>query len=129
MKQFFKFMFASMLGFFLTFIVISAFFFMMIVGLASLSSKEVTVIQDNSVLYLKLDEQIVERATENPFDNFDFMSFSSEKSSGLNDILQSIKKAKADDKIKGIFLELSTIPAGVASLEEIRNALIDFKSS
>ena len=47
----------------------------------------------------------------------------------LNDILENIKKAKTDENIKGIYLDCSTVPAGVATLDEIRNALLDFKSS
>ncbi|HEY0771577.1 MAG TPA: signal peptide peptidase SppA, partial [Sphingobacteriaceae bacterium] len=48
---------------------------------------------------------------------------------GLNDILASIKKAKTDDHIKGIYLDLTSLQAGQATVEEIRNALLDFKNS
>jgi protease-4 len=62
-------------------------------------------------------------------DGFDFNSFSSKSKIGLNHLLEDLKKAAKDKKIKGIYLELSTIPAGMASVEEIRNAILDFNKS
>jgi protease IV len=130
MKQFFKFMFASMLGTLLSIFLGIIIVFLIILGMVSSlgSSKEVFV-SNNSVLMLKLDEPISERSSGNPFENFDYTSFSPEPNLGLNDILASIKKAKTDNRIKGIYLELSSIPAGIGTLEEIRNAIIDFKTS
>lgn len=77
---------------------------------------------------MKLDDQITERATKDPFAGLSEGNFGKNKS-GLDKILASIKKAKTDEKIKGIFLDLSAIPTGIATIEEIRNALIDFKKS
>jgi len=54
---------------------------------------------------------------------------SGNKSVGLNEILANIKKAKEDKNITGIYLNISYIPAGISTIEEIRNALIDFRSS
>jgi protease-4 len=129
MKQFFKFMFASMTGFLLIFIII--FFIMMgiVMSVASLSKKEVVIVPKNTVLHLKFDQAIYDRSSNNPFENFNFSSMKSNDSPGLNDILQNIKKAKGDENIKGIFLDLGTITAGVATLDEIRNVLLDFKKS
>jgi protease IV len=129
MKQFFKFMFASMAGFLLIFLI---FFFItigMIMSIAALSKKEVVIVPKNTVLHLKFDQAIPDRSSNNPFENFNFSTMRSNESPGLNDILDNIKKAKADENIKGIYLDLSTVPAGVATLDEIRNALLDFKSS
>lgn len=129
MKQFFKFMFASMLG---TFLMLLLGFFLMIGILASiisLSGKEEVKISDKSVLHITLEGIISDRSSNNPFEAFDFNTMKSNKELGLNDILSNLKKAKTDPNIKGIFLELSTIPTGISLLDEIRNALIDFKKS
>jgi len=123
-------MFASMLGFILSSIVLFFIFFIMLVSIASFSSKNEDVkIKPNSILKLRLDYPIQERTSGNPFENFNFSNFKSQKNLGLSDIIKNIKKAKADENIKGIYLELSDIAAGMATIEEIRNALIDFKSS
>jgi len=129
MKQFFKFMFASMTGTLL--IIIILFFIMMgiLMSVASFSKKEIVIVPKNTVLQLKFDEPITDRSSNNPLENFNFYSMKSGESIGLNEILDNIKKAKSDENIKGIYLDLSAISAGVATLEEIRNALIDFKSS
>ena len=129
MKQFFKFMFASMTGTLL--IIIILFFIMMgiLMSVASFSKKEIVIVPKNTVLQLKFDEPITDRSSNNPLENFNFYSMKSGESIGLNEILDNIKKAKTDENIKGIYLDLGAISAGVATLEEIRNALIDFKSS
>lgn len=130
MKQFFKFMFASMLGMILTIFVGILILVAIIGGLISAAgSKPVTFVGSNSVLEIKLDEEILDRSSKNPFENFDFNQFKTKKTLGLNDIKSSLEKAKTDDNIKGIYLDLSSINAGMAVIEEIRNALIDFKSS
>ncbi|MCD6113129.1 MAG: signal peptide peptidase SppA [Bacteroidales bacterium] len=126
MKQFFKFMFASMLGIFLT-IIISLLIFIGIIS--SFSKKEVVKVEPNTILHIKLDKKIYDRASKNPVDLFDIMKMNVNKNPGLNDILNNIEKAKNDNKIKGIFLDLSNIATGFATIEEIRNQLIDFKKS
>lgn len=90
--------------------------------------KEVSI-SENTILNITLSEQIVDRANKNPFTGFDFGSFTPKKSLGLNDITEDLKKAKDDKNIKGIFLDLESVKAGTATLEEIRNALLDFKTS
>ena len=126
MKSFFKIVFASMLGFVLTFF----FIFILIAAIVGAASgdKEVSL-ENNSVLILTLDESINDRSNDNPFANFNFGSMSGGKQIGLNDILDNIGKAAADEHISGIFLDISSIPSGIASIEEIRNALIEFKKS
>jgi protease IV len=126
MKQFFKFMFASMLGVMLTFLLL----FLITIGIFStIGAKEPKAIAENSVLHLELTNQIVERASESPLEGFDFMTFSADKPIGLNELLKNIRKAKEDENIKGIFLDLSFVQAGMASIYEIRNQLIDFSES
>lgn len=122
-------MFASMTGSFILIVILFFIFMGMVLSVASLSKKEVVIVPANSVLQLKLNDEITDRSSSNPFNNFDFSTFNTTKSPGLNEILQNIKKAKTDDNIKGIFLDLGTIPSGIATIEEIRNALLDFKSS
>ena len=112
-------------------IIIILFFIMMgiLMSVASFSKKEIVIVPKNTVLHLKFDEPITDRSSNNPLENFNFYSMKSGESIGLNEILDNIKKAKTDENIKGIYLDLGAISAGVATLEEIRNALIDFKSS
>ncbi|MFZ4402059.1 MAG: signal peptide peptidase SppA [Bacteroidales bacterium] len=129
MKQFFKFMFASMLGTFLTLIV--GFFLLigLLVSMISFSSKEEIKISDKTVLHIKLEGVINDRSSNNPFQEFNFNTMKSNKEIGLNDIISNLKKAKTDPNIKGIYLDLSNIPVGISLLEEIRNAFLDFKKS
>ena len=126
MKQFFKFMFASALG-----LVVGIFLlFAILAGIgASMGDQNVADVKDNSVLHVKLNFEIKERGVNDPFGNFDPMTFKSKPSVGLNDILKSLKNAAEDDKIKGIYLDMQSVPAGMATVEEIRNALLDFKES
>ena len=98
------------------------------VGIASVAvdgGKEVSV-KTNSVLHIKLDYPILDRSPADPFQNFDFQKLSPDKSIGLNEILKNINNAKADDKIKGLYLDLTSVAAGYATLKEIRNALVSF---
>lgn len=130
MRQFFKFLFASMLGFVLGGILL----LLVLVGIIStavnsLDDEKETEVKQNSMLFLDFEKPIVDRASKNPFENISFTSFDTEGNIGLNSILENVRKAKSDKNIKGIYMELSTINTGIASVEEIRNALIDFKKS
>ncbi|MGE0636834.1 MAG: signal peptide peptidase SppA [Bacteroidia bacterium] len=130
MKQFFKFMFASMLGVFLAFFLGIIVLVGMIAALvSSADSKKEAKVEPNSVLYINFEAQINDRSSNNPFENFDFGSMSGKQGIGLNDILENIEKAKTDDNIKGIYIDLQSVPAGIATIEEIRNKLIEFKES
>ena len=84
---------------------------------------------DKSLLILKLDDQVTERSDKNPFRELDIPGISGGRQTGLDDILACIEKAKTDDRIRGIYLNPSEIAAGLATIEEIRNALADFKES
>jgi protease IV len=132
MRQFFKFMFASMLGFIISGVVLIFIFVAVLVG--SLSSafesqgKKTTAIKENSILHLTLDKEIIDRHNDNSF-AFDFGPFQEKGKIGLNKTIEYIKKAKDDDKVKGIYLDLSSMAVGMASIEDIRDALVDFKTS
>lgn len=133
MKQFFGAFFGSCLGILVTGVVI------IIIVIASISSvfsdaikmneHEAYKPKENTVLRINLNGDIKERGVKNPFGDIDLGPFMPKASVGLNDILASLKKAKEDKNIKGIYLEISEPVAGFATLEEVRNGLLDFKSS
>lgn len=129
MKGFLKYTLATVVGI-LLYSLISSFIFLGIMGGIAVASKNKTVkIEPNTILYMKLDKEIVDRASDSPFENFNIATMSAEPQLGLNVILKNIKKAKTDENIDGIYLKLQHIPAGLATIEEIRSALIDFKES
>ena len=133
MKQFFGAFFGSCLGILVTGVV------MIIIVIASITSvfsdamkmndHEVYKPKENSVLRIDLNGDIKERGVKNPFGELDLGPFMPEPSVGLNDIIENLKKAKDDKNIRGIYLEISNPIAGFATLEEVRNALLDFKTS
>jgi len=129
MKQFFKFMLASMAGFILTMFIMAFVAFIFIASVISIASKQETGIEPNSVLHLKFDQAIPERSPASPFSFSSTEIFKSTNVPGLLETLDLIKAAASDDKIKGIYLDLSDIPSGLATMEEIRNELLEFKKS
>jgi len=126
MKQFFKFVLATMVGI----IIISCIGILIIIGIVVAASGDKHIeVDSNSVLHIALNNSIPERTPNNPLSGLGFLGIDGDKSIGLNDILANIKKAKTDSNIKGIFLDQSYMLSGQATTEEIRNALIDFKKS
>jgi len=134
MKQFLKYTLASITGTFLTFLLFFLILAAFIGGAISSAfsgldkSNQITNVKDNTVLHIELDKPIVDRGPDEHI-NIDFGPFQSQSALGLNQILENIDKAKKDDKITGIFLDMSFVQAGFGTTEEIRNALIDFKES
>ena len=128
MKIFWKAFFASMLAIVVASILLIVVLVGMISAVASFKDQSVTL-KNQTLLLMKLDGKIVERKSNNPFEDIEFPIIKQSTTVGLNQILSCIEKAKTDDRIKGIFLELSDISTGYATIEEIRNALIDFKKS
>ena len=124
-------MFASMLGFLLSGILLIVIFIALVSSAISNAGKEEdeVSVKENSVLHIEFGQEIVDRASKNPLENFDFISFKPNESTGLDKILENLEKAASDTKIKGIFLDITNVPAGIATVEEIRNALIEFKKS
>jgi protease IV len=129
MKQFFKFTLASMLGFLLAGILLLLVTIGIIVSAVSMSSKETVVVPDKTILMVSLDQAFTDRTSDNPFAHLNFSNPEASRQLGLNDILATLRKAATDSKIRGIYMELSDVPAGQASLEEIRQALVEFKKS
>lgn len=92
-----------------------------------MSGQEKTVeLKPNTILYLKLDKPIVDREPVLPIT---IGGIGRSQQLGLNTILESIKKAKTDENIEGIHLDLRYVQAGIGTIEEIRNALLEFKES
>jgi len=130
MREFFKYLFASMLGFFLSMVIIFIICFVIIVGaISSIDSDKTVIVSNNSVLFLNLDQAITERTPKNPFGNLPIVGSEEKDGIGLNDFIKALQKAKTDDNIKCIYLNVSSPNAGYATLREVRNALIDFKKS
>lgn len=128
--DFVKHIFATIIGVLVTFVIIFVVFLVFIGALVQQStSQSAAIVPDNSVLYMSLDHEIVEKTESNPFGDLNIPGYGASKSIGLNDILKRIQAAKEDDNIKGIYLNPSTINVGFASLKEIRDALVDFKTS
>lgn len=119
-----------MLGAFLSAFALLLIGILIIVGLVANASKDTTSeIKSNSILHIILNNDIVERSSKNPFQNFDLTNFDQEKQPGLTDIVALINAASTDNNIKAIYLDIDEISSGIASVEEIRNALIEFKKS
>jgi len=126
MKEFFKIMFASMLGTLLLILISTIIGVGIMTAIIAAASSSETVIQKNTLLQVKLDREIADRA---PKSKFNFNPSGYEPYSGLDEILKNLTKAKTDEKIAGILLDLSDVPAGIATVDEIRDGLIDFKTS
>ena len=88
-----------------------------------------TTVKPNSVLYMTLDYAIPDRTSDNPFGGINFSTMEAQDMTGMNEILRNIEHAKTDPNIKGIYMELSSIPTSTATLEEIRDKLVEFKES
>ena len=126
MKDFLKYTLATIVGILLLALIVGIFSLLTLTGLASMSSVS-EPIQSNSVMVIDLDGMLDERSVDNPF--AEFMG-SGNESLGLNDLLTSIKSAKENDDIKGIFIKVGSFSGGTpATLQELRAALVDFKKS
>ena len=125
MKDFFKFTFATVTGIILSTVIL--FFVGILLFFSAIASSDVeTQVSDNSVMMLELKGELRERSQSVPYQALlseDYQTY------GLDDILSSIRKAKENEKIKGIYLQLHYLTAGYAAIEEIRDALLDFKES
>ena len=126
MKQFFKFVFASFFGMMLFSIVTGLFALFTIAGM--IASQDTTKEpEDNSVLVLNLSGQMSERSENNFLSQ---LQGSQINSLGLDDMLEGIRKAKDNDKIKGIYIEAGAFASdSYASMQALRKALLDFKKS
>ncbi len=127
--NFFKTFLASCLG---SIVAIGVLIILMVLFITALISglsndDAVTIIKDKSVLHLKLDVPITENDLEDPFEGLPLPGAVS--SIGLLPLKRTIEHAKSDPQIEGIYLDLSMYMGGYGVAREIRQALIDFKSS
>ena len=116
---------ALVINFFIKVGVISS----MISSFSKTEAESSTTVKPNSVLYMKLDYDIPDRTTDKGFSAFNFSSMEMSDGTGMNEILRNIEHAKTDPNIKGIYMELSSIPTSTATLQEIRAKLLEFKES
>jgi protease IV len=122
MRQFFKYVFATLVGLFLAGLI----GILILIGIgASSSSSSKPKLYSNSILTIKTSEIIKEQSVDGSFD----MSGATDGSLGLHEMKKAIAAAKTDDKIKGIYLKLEPGMNAWASLYDIRKSLLDFKTS
>ncbi len=127
MKDFIKYTLATITGIIVSSMVL--FFIGMVLFASIIAAKSdagETIIQDKSILTLHFKGSLEERKIENPLESI--LGDNSQTTYGLEDLLKAIKKAKENDKVKGIYINYEMLTGSFASLEELRNALVDFKS-
>jgi protease IV len=130
MKHFFSTMFASLLGSILAAIILFFIGFLIIIAVASSTSNEENAqIEKHSILNLDFTAKITDKEPSSPIDGFSLYNMRTDHSIGLKTILDNIAKAKTDENIDGIFMNLSSLNVELSNIEEIRNALLDFKES
>ena len=126
MKSFFKNVLANIVAIIIIAAVFSL-FLIMIIASSALSGDQKPNIKDNSVLTLDFKTNLIDSPTEDQGEMFAFND--TNKNILILDMLDAIKKAKTDSKIKGISLETDGIRAGFTQLDDVRAALEDFKKS
>ena len=128
MKQFFKMTLATICGIVIFTLIMGFFFVISILGMVASDSAS-TKVKENSVFVIKMNGSLSERSEEGtPLDSF--LGMADMSSMGLDDLIASIRKAKANDDIKGIYLEGGALAFdSPASAQQLRDALKDFKKS
>ena len=126
MKNFLSSLLATIVGLIIMTLVV----FLIFMGIiAATTSKEAVEVKENSLLVTKFNAQILDRTNEDPFALLFSGNFMYDETMGLNQILKDLDKAKTDENIEGIFMNLGAVSAGIATLGEIREAMQDFKES
>ena len=126
MKQFLKYVLATVTGIVLILIVVGILGAISLVGLAAKSAGS-TQVEENSVYTLKLSGMLEERAANNPLAE---LTGQVSDNLGLDDLLTAIRKAKENEDVKGIYIEAGAFSSDTpASAHAIREALLDFKKS
>jgi protease IV len=130
MKNFFSTMFASLLGSILAAVILFFIGFLIIIAISSSNSDEENAqIEKHSILNLDFGTKITDKEPSNPIDGFSLLNMRADLSIGIKTVLDNIAKAKADENIDGIFMNLSSLDVELSNVEEIRNALLNFKES
>jgi len=126
MKNFLSSLLATITGL----VIMTVLVFLIFMGIiAASTSKDPVEVKENSLLMAKFNAQILDRANQDPFALLFSGNFMYDEIMGLNQILKDLDKAKADENIEGIFMKLGAVSAGIATLGEIREAMLDFKES
>ncbi len=132
MKAFFSSFFGAMVGVIIAMVLCTLIFVVSLAGIFDGAFEEMKdrpfKVKENSILVVKLNSPISERSSKNPFDGFNFGDFGKSDAIGLDQIVDNFKKAKNDENIKGVYLNLTGVAGGIATLEVIRKAMLDFKS-
>lgn len=101
-------------------------FFFVLGGIINgIGGSEPFAVKEKTILHMTLDGVIAEKSST----KFEVMSLETENKMGLSDLLYGLEKAKTDNKIKGIFIELNNVQCGFATAKEIRSAINDFEKS
>lgn len=135
MKDFFKMLLAVVVGFFVTGLLCMFLFFVSIAGMVAAmgSGDQVAEISKHSVMKIQFNGTLVERTVNDPAEELlqklSNPSAKYNKKISLAQLTRAIRLAKTNDNIDAIFIDLKSISSGIASLEELRNALLDFKES
>lgn len=126
MKSFFKNVLANIVAIIIL-CVVFFFFFIIMIAFGSMSNEKSVSVKKNSVLTINLKTDIIDSPTE---DQQSFFNVNNKKTSVLiYDVLEAIKKAKDDDHIKGISIEVDHLNAGITQIDDLRAAIQDFKKS
>ncbi len=126
MKDFLKYMSATVVGIIVFSVLVTALSIMCLVGMVASESSSKNV-SDNSVLVINLNGTMTERSDE---DIMSLINSTEIKCLGLDDVISAIEKAKANDNIKGIYIEAGMFSAdSYASLQAVRRKLLEFKKS
>ncbi len=128
MKQFFKMFFASLLAMIVTGVIIFGVFIGLIVAAVKEGSKTETqtTVAENSVLTIDLSNMMHERSERNSLAVF---ADGDENNAGVYDAIKALEAAKDDSKIKGILIKLNPSANGWATMQQMRNAIVDFRKS
>ncbi len=130
MKDFFKYVFATVVGIVISTVVLFVLFFVVLIGaISSISDDKKVDVKSNTVLYVDLDQPITERTPENSLSGLPIFGSNEGKAIGFNDLIKALNSAKTDDNIKCVYINVSSPNAGMATMLEVRNAIIDFKKS
>ena len=124
MRSILKNIFSTIIGMFTSLILIA----LLLLGLiAFFNSKDEIKVKKNSILEINLSEvKVVERVSSNPIQDL-VLNRDFKKSIALLDILNNIERAKKDKNIKAIYINTSSVNAGISQIEEIRSKLLEFK--
>lgn len=126
MKSFFKTLLASTLGVIIGSVVLMVLSIIIFAGIISaMGSSETYNLKDKTILKIELEGNLAERSDSNPISKL----MGNPETIGLEDILDAIQKAKDNDEIKGIYIKAGALTGGLANIDPIRSALLDFKTS